>query len=56
MRLRMSVVGYASAGFAEALKMPRAEARGASLSKHNIAIVSNGGFAGVVGVGHDGDT
>jgi hypothetical protein len=30
-KLRRSVVGYASAGFAEAVKMPRAEARGASL-------------------------
>ncbi len=28
-KLRRSVVGYASAGFAEAVKMPRAEARGA---------------------------
>jgi len=30
-KLRRSVVGYASAGFAEDVKMPRAEARGASL-------------------------
>ncbi len=30
-KLRRSVVGYASAGFAEVVKMPRAEARGASL-------------------------
>ncbi len=29
--LRGGVVGYASAGFAEAVKMARAEARGASL-------------------------
>ncbi len=28
----LSEGGYASAGFAEAVKMPRAEARGASLS------------------------
>jgi hypothetical protein len=30
-KLQRSVVGYASAGFAEAVKMPCAEARGASL-------------------------
>jgi hypothetical protein len=30
-KLRRSVVGYASTGFAEAVKMPRAEARRASL-------------------------
>jgi hypothetical protein len=30
---QISKGGYASAGFAEAVKMPRAEARGASLSK-----------------------
>ena len=29
-KLRRSVVGYASAGFAEAVKTPRAKARGAS--------------------------
>jgi hypothetical protein len=31
-RLRFSADGYASASFAKAMKMPRAEARGASLS------------------------
>ena len=30
---QVSEGGYASAGFAEAVKMPRAEARGASLNK-----------------------
>ena len=32
-RLRFSADGYASAGFAEAVKMPRGEARGASLDR-----------------------
>ncbi len=35
-KLRKSVVGCASAGFAEAVKMPRVEARGASLIREGV--------------------